>query len=316
MLRRLALTTALACALVGAGRAAAAPVVRYVDVSVATLWTSPSAPRAIDRPALTDPVDLAAWNRVLDTSARRGLVGRIETQALFGAPVRVLRQRGAWTQIAVPDQPTPRNRAGYPGWVPTRQLQASATFGRLLSGPVAVVVRPTAWLRGPKRRLEVSFGTRLPLRGFAGGEVVVVTPDGTRARLARSAVRTYRSPSAIAAPTGQGIVAAARAFLGVRYLWGGTSAFGLDCSGLINLIYRAGGIVIPRDADAQALAGRRIAWSALAPGDLLFYGRRHIGHVALYAGRGMMIEAPNSASSVRLTPARRTDLAGTRRYLR
>jgi cell wall-associated NlpC family hydrolase len=127
-------------------------------------------------------------------------------------------------------------------------------------------------------------------------------------------VRTYSSPRQIPRPTGAQIVGSARAFLGVRYLWGGTSAFGFDCSGLIELAFRANGVVIPRDADAQALEGGRVARTNLRAGDLIFYGRAHVHHSALYAGGGRMIEAPNSASSVRLAPVRSSDWAGARRY--
>jgi cell wall-associated NlpC family hydrolase len=218
----------LLAALVAAGLAPAVSATRYVDVSVATLWTTPSAPRGSDTPALGNPVDMQAWSRVLTTAARRGLVGRIETQALLGEPVRVLAQRGNWTQIAVHDQPTPRDSQGYPGWVPTRQLRTSVAFGRLLAGKIAIVQRPTILVRAGRTQVRLSFGTRLPVAAVSASEVRVVTPDGTTAPLPRSAVRVYRSAAAIPAPTRQAIVNAARMFLGVRYLWGGTSAFGLE----------------------------------------------------------------------------------------
>ena len=121
---------------------------------------------------------MAAWSRVLNTAARLGLDGRIETQALFGEPVRVLAQRGSWTRVAVVDQPTPIDRVGYPGWVPTKQLTSSASFGGLLAGRVAVVAVPTARLRGVARSLKVSFGTRLPVLGVSAGGVQVATPGG------------------------------------------------------------------------------------------------------------------------------------------
>jgi gamma-D-glutamyl-L-lysine dipeptidyl-peptidase len=279
---------------------------RYVDVSVATVWASPSAPRAIDQPALGNPVNMGAWARVLNTKARLGLDGKIETQALLGDPVRILAQRGSWTRVAVVDQPTPIDRVGYQGWVPTKQLTSKASFGGLLAGPVAIVAVPTAMLRGAARPLKVSFGTRLPVLGVSGGGVQVATPDGRVGELPRSAIDVSRPGEATPVPTGEELVATARLFLGVRYLWGGTSAFGFDCSGFVNLIYRERGIVIPRDADAQALAGRPVARGALEPGDLVFFATDPpsptISHVGMYVGDGQMIEAPNSASAVHVIP--------------
>ena len=303
------------------GGATATSSLRYVGVSVATLWASPSAPRKIDRAALGNPVDMRAWTRVLNTTARLGLVGRVETQALFGEPVRILAQRGSWTRIAVVDQPTPRDRQGYPGWVPSRQLSASTSFGRLLTGRIAVVTRPTTWLHGELGPLELSFGTRLPVVGVSGGNVIVATPPGPTARLPSSDVGMYRSAGAISLPSGPELVATARMFLGVRYLWGGASAFGLDCSGLMNLIYRARGLVIPRDADPQALAGRLVTQRALQPGDLVFFATeppsRAITHVAMGVGDGRILESPNSAGAVHIIPlaARGDERVTARRYL-
>ena len=294
---------------------------RYVDVSVATLWASPSAPRPIDRPALGNPVKMAAWSRVLTTAARLGLDGKIETQALFGEPVRILGQRGSWTRVAVIDQPTPIDRVGYPGWVPTKQLSSSASFGGLLAGRVAVVAVPTAILRGASRQLEVSFGTRLPVLGVSAGGVQVATPGGEVGVLPRSSVDVTPSAAATPVPTGQELVATARLFLGVRYLWGGTSAFGFDCSGLVNVIYREHGIVIPRDADAQALAGRPVARGALEPGDLVFFATDPpsptISHVGMYVGDGRIIESPNSSGAVHVIPltAFGDEYVGARRYV-
>ena len=107
----------------------------------------------------------------------------------------------------------------------------------------------------------------------------------------------------------------AERFVGVRYLWGGLSAWGYDCSGLIWAVYRAHGITIPRDADPQFRHGTAVSLDALKPGDLLFYGSEsYVHHVSIYAGGGRMVEAPDSAHSVRIVPVRHGELVGARRY--
>ena len=176
-------------------------------------------------------------------------------------------------------------------------------------------------LRRASRQLEVSFGTRLPVLGVSAGGVQVATPGGQVAVLPRSSVEVTRSAAATPVPTGQELVATARLFLGVRYLWGGTSAFGFDCSGLVNVIFREHGIVIPRDADAQALAGRPVAKGALEPGDLVFFATDPpsptISHVGMYVGDGQIIESPNSSGAVHVIPLAGfgDEYVGARRYV-
>jgi cell wall-associated NlpC family hydrolase len=298
----LGLCVAFAVATGAAPAAAKQPTTRYVDVAVATVWASPSAPRVIDRPALANPVALRTWGQALNTAARLGLVGRIETQALYGEPLLVLGTRGGWSRIVVPDQPSPKNSLGYPGWIPTRQLTSGASFGALLGGETATVISRTTWLQGARRATQLSYGTRLPVVSVSGTRVRVQTPAGTASSLPRSGVQLSGTAAALRPPSGAQLVATARTFLGVRYLWGGSSAFGFDCSGLVNLIFRAHGIVIPRDAAAQAGAGRPVARRELQAGDLVFFATdppsRAISHVAMYIGGGMMIESPDSAGAV------------------
>src|SRR5262249_55073361 len=64
----------------------------------------------------------------------------------------------------------------------------------------------------------------------------------------------------------------ARTLLGTRYVWGGMSAEGIDCSGLVHIAFRACGRLVPRDADQQEEAGRRLSEAELRAGDLVTYG--------------------------------------------
>jgi hypothetical protein len=219
--------------------------------------------------------------------------------------VQVLAVRGGWANVVVPDQPTPLDSRGYPGWLPLRQLAT----GYDASGARLTVVAREAVLHLGHRTLPLSYGTRLPQLGrTAGGAWRVRTPDGP-GWIARKAA----APSP--APTGKHVVAAAKRFLGLRYLWGGVSAWGFDCSGLVWDVFRTLGVTVPRDADPQFRHGRPISPGTLRPGDLVFYGTpSNVWHVAIYAGGGRMIEAPDSAHSVRLVPLRHEALVGARRY--
>jgi gamma-D-glutamyl-L-lysine dipeptidyl-peptidase len=274
-----------------------------IDVSVATLWRAPAIARAIDAPALTNPVDLDRWNRNLATTASRSwLDSRVVTQALYGEKVTVLAVRGRWAKIAVADQPTPLDRNGYPGWLPLRQLAglpADVGAGRIVLSRTAVL-----HLRG--RALRLSYGTRLPVTGRnARGDWLVRTPDGP-GWIARKSLG--KAP----APTGHSIVVAAERFRGLRYLWGGVSAWGFDCSGLVWDVFRAHGVTVPRDTGPQSRSGRSVAARSLRPGDLVFYGSPAT-HVAIVAGHGSMIESPDSAHGVRVV-ALRPGFTSARRY--
>ncbi len=91
----------------------------------------------------------------------------------------------------------------------------------------------------------------------------------------------------------------ARRQLGVPYIWGGASRGGFDCSGFTMYVYRQVGRALPHGATDQARRGIRVSLRRLEPGDLVFWGGSgYYSHVAMYAGRGRVIEAPSAGKVV------------------
>lgn len=302
-------TTARPATVVGVGRSA------WVSVSVARLWDSPSAPWPVDAPALARPVRFRTWLANLTLSQRRALGVRSQSEALLGERVLVTALQPGWAKVVVPSQPTPLDRRGYPGWIPTRQLSARTPPA---TAQVATVVVPTTWLSvASGRTIEISLGTVLPALGRSGTKVLVVTPSGDVERVLGSSV-VLHAPGTPALPLdGRGLVRTGRSLLGVQYLWGGLSGFGVDCSGLTWLDYRLHGRVIPRDAEPQYRAGLHA--SPLAPGDLLFYANSSgVHHVSLYLGGGLMLHAPGTGMPVQITSFTdeplRGEYVGARRF--
>jgi cell wall-associated NlpC family hydrolase len=98
---------------------------------------------------------------------------------------------------------------------------------------------------------------------------------------------------------GRRAVALAKRELGVRYVWGGESPSGFDCSGLVQYVYGRLGIGLPRVAADQYRAGRHVARAALLPGDLVFFD--HLDHVGIYVGHGAFIHAPHTGTVVQIS---------------
>lgn len=116
------------------------------------------------------------------------------------------------------------------------------------------------------------------------------------------AAKTARIVETNRVQTRREVVDFALQFEGNPYVYGGTSLTkGADCSGFTMSVFKEFGCELPRVAAAQYEASRKKELSEIEPGDLVFYGRGGISHVALYIGNGKIIHASTSASGIKIS---------------
>jgi peptidoglycan DL-endopeptidase CwlO len=146
----------------------------------------------------------------------------------------------------------------------------------------------------PKAASVASLVGQAAVRGLPGsaGAVGVTSADGPGLTVAQD----------------RAFLTAALAQVGKKYVWGGDGPNVFDCSGLVQWSMRQAGIVMPRVAVNQAQTGPRVALADLEPGDLLFYhtdptAPTYISHVAIYLGKGLMLQAPEPGEDVQIVPA-------------
>jgi len=198
----------------------------------------------------------------------------LATEALKGERVTIYdtdAEGFAWGQLAADD---------YVGWLPDNALKPA---GAAPTHKVAAL--RTLAFPGPDIKLPpleaLPFGARLAVARFA--DRMAVTERGVYV------------PRAHLAPVGENerdFVAVAERFLGAPYLWGGKTALGIDCSGLVQIALTACGVSCPRDSDMQEAAfGMAVAGAAdlydLKRGDLVFWR----GHVAIVRDRETLLHA-------------------------
>lgn len=114
--------------------------------------------------------------------------------------------------------------------------------------------------------------------------------------------------------SGNSIVAEAKKYLGIKYVWGGTTPRGFDCSGLTQYVYGKLGINISRTTYTQIKEGTNVTKGNLQAGDLMFFGTKSDPHhVAIYIGNNQYIHAPSTGDVVKITTFTRNDFICGRR---
>ena len=181
----------------------------------------------------------------------------------------------------------------------------------------AVVLDPTlrSWI-GPSYDL-----TLRSIRTTFDDLVKSAPPHPVHARTPGKRPRVLTAKKINAKKARRLIVDKARSMEGTRYFFGGETAFGVDCSGLVVVSYRAAGIQLPHSSRLLSRLGRPVRLDALLPGDLAFFqtSRGRTGHVGIILGKGLVVHASSSRSRVVIEPlstvARQNGYTGARRIL-
>lgn len=222
-----------------------------------------------------------------------GWLAEPASQLVNGQTVTLLQTEDVWAFV--------RQMDGYLGWI----------YRPYLTTPPAS--QPTHLLCEPAAALHEAPAANAPLISrLLGGTAVTATQEQNGwiclnlvgelgGWLPSHTLRPLPLPKLPEPQLRQRLVADAHTFTGVPYLWGGSSAYGLDCSGFAQLVYRLSGITLPRDADIQFKNGRSVD-PPYKPGDLLFFsspgGHRLISHVGISLGGWQLIHASRSRNGV------------------
>jgi gamma-D-glutamyl-L-lysine dipeptidyl-peptidase len=243
--------------------------------------------------ATVDSGDVAVVTAALAPLLERSAVRAPRVnEAVHGEPLTLLERKDEWLHVRAGD--------GYVAWIHAGYVRVGLTdwFEGWLR--YATIRSLGCELEYQGERMRLPIGARLaPLREGSGG---VEAADGRLARVVAGVVRSeaelHAEARLMAIPQ-----LALRWFGGAPYLWGGRTEWGVDCSGLVQAVYAARGVALPRDSDQQATSGEPVELSesgaGYAVGDLLFFAERErISHVALWAGAGRIVHSTLSRGGV------------------
>lgn len=239
---------------------------------------------------LEPPEGRALWvmSSVADIRRAPDHASELLTQMIMGESAELLKTEGEWHLVRLPD--------GYIGWLRSWYVRES------VRDEICSFMDRAAWrIEANVAYVRSSPGEgELPVSDIVAGSRVVAGPSesGYRSVQLPGGRSGYMRESELGGadgdspPSRDGIVSRAKRYIGIPYLWGGTSPKGFDCSGLVKRVFCMEGIELPRDTDRQALAGEETPVGEVLPGDLLFFGEGDpVSHVAIALGGGRFIHS-------------------------
>lgn len=228
-----------------------------------------------------------------------GHASEMATQAIMGQPLRVLETDDDWYHVQTPD--------GYISWVTGSSIvpKTATEMAQWRNSDRLVVTAPyqtRVWADSKTTNVRQVVSDLMNGNILEGkynpkkARLEVTLPDGRKGWVDTKDVQPIEKWAEQNFDP-EVILDMAYSMEGTPYLWGGTSAKTLDCSGLAKVSYLANGIILMRDASQQALTGSRIEaenWKDCKAGDLLFFGNAKTGrvtHVAIYDHDGNYVHS-------------------------
>lgn len=226
----------------------------------------------------------------------------LSSQVLMGTVVNLLKKQAGYYYIQMPDK--------YEGWLNENSMKVTTAADveewnaapKVIATTYFTMVREQPTTSSLPIRDAVA-GNLMKFAGRSGSWVAVELPDGKKGYVEKSSAEDFDRWKKSRTLTAENIEKTAEMFLGIPYLWGGTSTKGMDCSGFTKTVYRLNGLELSRDADQQAEGGEEVKagenFENLKKGDLLFFGRKgtsgkpeRITHVGIYLEKLQFIHTP------------------------
>ena len=267
-------------------------------------------------------------NSVGDLRAEPSHPSELVTQVLLGMTVKLLDIKSDWLHVQTAE--------GYIGWI-TRgslHLQTKQELNDYLKEPKAIITSlySNSYSKPNTTSEQVSdivIANMLVVSNTLEDFYCVKYPDGREAFVLKQDATMADEWLSNIELTRDSIVATSKQFMGIPYVWGGTSSKGLDCSGFVKLVYFMHGIITMRDASQQIMHGFEVDaagnFNLLQKGDLVFFGERitekrlneKVVHVGIYIGDKKFIHASENVHISSFDPADNLyDEFNTNRYLR
>lgn len=216
------------------------------------------------------------------------------TQATLGTPVKVYKKSRGWYLVQTPDD--------YLAWVDGGGivLMNKEEYSDWKKKPKLIYTKAYGFSYDQTNKeggtvSDLVYGDILGLEQQEGNYYSVSFPDGRTGYVEMGESEKYDEWLGKLQPNEENLVSTSKEFLGLPYLWGGTSFKGVDCSGFTKSVYFMNGLVLPRDASQQVLIGETVdtstGWGNMKQGDLLFFGTpekdgrsERVVHVGMWIG--------------------------------